>query len=153
MRKYSFLTIGILLLGMMSCKSTKSEDLSYSENALAQLIGEWQWVETRTNHPDYWETAEKTNISEVLCVTANKRWSLARNDTLMKSGNIVELFAQIDTICTGGEIFTYMKLYDEIAQQEIQRCYVIAKEENDSMLCTYYQPCLPGDSRKIWKKK
>lgn len=141
--------IGILLLGMMSCKSTKSEDLIYSEKSLAQLVGKWQWVETRTNHPDYWETAEKTNINEELRICEDKSWSLSRNDTLIGSGVVVKLFAQIDTVCTNGETFNYMKLHDDITQQEILRCYAIT---NDS-LCTHYHPCLGGDSRKIWKKK
>ncbi len=153
MKTKLFFVAAALALCLGACKSTKSEDLSYSENALAQLIGEWQWVETRTNHPDYWETAEKTNINEVLRISEDKSWNLLRNDTLISNGVVVKLFAQIDTICTDGKTFTYMKLYDEIVQQEIQRCYVITKEENDSMLCTYYQPCLAGDSRKIWKKK
>jgi hypothetical protein len=139
----------VLAVCLISCKSTEVDDEDYTEKALAQLIGEWQWVETRTNNPDYWETAEKTSINGVLRISEDKSWSLSRNDTLISNGIVVKLFAQIDTVCTNGETFTYMKLHDDIAQQEIQRCYAIT---NDS-LCTYYQPCVGGAIRKIWKKK
>lgn len=154
MKKYSLLAMAVVLLGMMSCKKTSEvEGLNYAENALSELVGEWKWMETRTNNPEYTETAEKLNVDEVLCVCADKKWSLSRNDTLIGNGIVSELFIQVDTICTDGVTHTYMNLYDELTQTDIQRCYAVTWNDSDSTLCTYHHPCLGGDARKIWIKK
>lgn len=152
MKKYSLLVMVVVLLGMMSCKPAEVEDLNYAENALTELVGEWKWMETRTNNPEYTETAEKLNVDEILCVRTDKKWSLSRNDTLIGNGIVSELYMQVDTICTGGVTHTYMKLYDGLTQTDIQRCYAVTRNDNDSTLCTYHHPCLGGDARKIWNK-
>ena len=118
--KNLFVAVCVLCaLCVAGCEKVSVQDSHYEINALTELIGEWQWLETRTNNPEYTETAEKLNVDEILCVRTDKKWSLSHNDTLIGNGIVSELFMQVDTICTDGVTHTYMKLYDELTQTDI----------------------------------
>ena len=150
-----FMTICIVCaVCVVGCENVSVQDSHYAINALTELIGEWQWIETKTNNPDYTENAGNTNKEETLCIYSDKQWSLLHHDTLVGQGTIVELFLQTDTIHIDGTTYPCMKLYDALRGQYIQRYYTITfqSDNNITTMCTYLHPYLGGESRKIWKK-
>ncbi len=70
--KKLFMTICIVCaVCVVGCENVSVQDSHYAINALTELIGEWQWIETKTNNPDYTENAGNTNKEETLCIAIN----------------------------------------------------------------------------------